>query len=374
MAMTDASRSEGPRRRDVLYAVGALTLAAGLPRPAAAGRRDLRLVTVVLRGGLDGLSAVLPAGDPAFREARGGLATADTAALPLDGFFSLHPRLLQLHERYRAGEALIVHAAATPYRGRAHDEGAAILESGSATPSATGWLNRAAFALPNAPGLIAVGADTPAILRGPAPTHIFTPAALSCGPAVARAACAAGRGNVCVSAPGFAGDARHRMPQMVAALAQLLADPEGARIAAMRCAGFDTHCNQDATLAESLTALNAVLSALAEGLAPVWSDTVILVTSEFGRTVRANAAGGTDHGLAGAAILLGGAVRGGRVVADWPGLRAQDLHDGGLAATTDLRAIFKGVLRDGFGLSEAALATDVFPESGSVKPLSGLIA
>ena len=336
--MASAPGSEGPRRRDVLRAAGALTLAAGLPQRALARERDPRLVVVILRGGLDGLAAVPPLGDPAFRAARGGPAGERDSELPLDGFFALHPALPSLHARYRAGEALIVHAAATPYRGRAHDEGEAALEGGVAGRPDTGWLNRAASALPTVPGLVAIGASAPLILRGPAPALVCTPAALACaGPAgLARAASAhAGRGPVRVAAPAFGGDALCRMPLAAAGAARLLADPEGARIAVLRCDGFDTHRDQAATLAVRLGALDETLSALADGLAPVWRETIVLVVGEFGRNVGANASGGTDHGVASVAVLIGGAVRGGEILTDWPGLAPPRLDEGALAATTD---------------------------------------
>ena len=165
---------------------------------------------------------------------------------------------------------------------------------------------------------------------------------------------------------------------MAAATADLLADADGARIAAIVLDGWDTHTNQggqEGRLATLFSALDTALAALARGLAPVWNDTVVMVVSEFGRTVRPNDMKGTDHGTATAAFLLGGAVQGGRVMADWPGLESARLHDSrDLAPTLDLRAVFKGILRDHFGFSEKILATAVFPDTPGIRPIDGLIA
>ena len=372
----------GLRRRDVLYGVGAAGLAAGLPRPAfAAIGRDPRLILVILRGGLDGLSAVRPLGDPAYRDARGILAD-DVNGLPLDGFFALHPSLPWLYDRYVAGEALLVHAVATPYRGRSHDEAQIALESG-APPSDTGWLNRAAHETGRAGILLGVGTPRSLSLRGPAPAVICgsEAARLAGSEELVRAVLGRGvaQGPMAITAPGFArsdpGGGRLEK-EAARATATLLAAPDGPRFAALYLDGFDSHARQTgptSRLARRLFALDGVLSVLADGLAGVWSDTAILVASEFGRSVAANGAQGTEHGLATAAVLIGGGIQGGRVLARWPGLAPERLQDGGLAATTDLRAVLKGVLRDHAGLSGAAIEARVIPGSEDVPPAAGLI-
>ncbi len=159
--------------------------------------------------------------------------------------------------------------------------------------------------------------------------------------------------------------------------ARLIVEQAGPRLAALSYDGWDTHTKEGAEegrLANLLGALDGALDALATEMAPVWKDTVVVVMTEFGRTARANGNEGTDHGTATVAFLLGGAVKGGRVIADWPGLRDADLYeDRDLKPTTDLRAVLKGVLRDHLGIDQTALSTSVFPNSIGVTPLDGLV-
>jgi uncharacterized protein (DUF1501 family) len=165
---------------------------------------------------------------------------------------------------------------------------------------------------------------------------------------------------------------------IVTAAARFLKNQNGPRVAAIDVGGWDTHANQggaQGNLALRLRGLDAGLQTLKTELGPVWADTTVLVVTEFGRTVAVNGTRGTDHGTAGCAFLAGGAVNGGRIVADWPGLAERDLHEGrDLRATTDLRGVFKAVLGERFGLSEAALERAVFPDSESVEPLDDLTA
>jgi len=160
--------------------------------------------------------------------------------------------------------------------------------------------------------------------------------------------------------------------------AKFLSTPDGPRIGALSYNGWDTHANAGALqgqLANRLAGLDAALAALHEGLAPVWKDTVVLVVTEFGRTARVNGTDGTDHGTGMLAFMIGGAVKGGRVVADWPGLGEAALYEGrDLKPTRDLRTVLKGVLRDHLGIPDGALASTVFPESAAERPLDGLIA
>jgi uncharacterized protein (DUF1501 family) len=165
---------------------------------------------------------------------------------------------------------------------------------------------------------------------------------------------------------------------LASAAARFLASPDGPRIAVLDAGGWDTHANQGAAqgpLALRLRGLDAGLQMLKTELGTHWRETTVLVVTEFGRTVAVNGTRGTDHGTAGCAFVAGGAVAGGRIVADWPGLAARDLHEGrDLRATTDLRSLFKAVLHERFGVAEAALARSVFPASDSVEPLEALTA
>jgi uncharacterized protein (DUF1501 family) len=394
-------------RRAFLETGATLTLLAPFARIAAAApSADARFVLVILRGGLDGLAAVPPYTEPRYRSMRGALALggpgSDGGALDLDGTFGLHPALANLHAMYGAGEALVVHAAATPYRERSHFDAQNVLEAGGTAPSgsATGWLNRALAALETssaARGAIALADSVPLVLRGGFAVTSWAPSRLpdtdedtlarvrrlyeSADPDLAANL------NAALDARALAGDASDarmggRGSQAVAPLAsaaaRFLGSPDGPRIAVLDVGGWDTHANQGAaegTLALRLRGLDAGLQQLKTELGAHWQSTTVLVVTEFGRTVAVNGTRGTDHGTAGCAFLAGGAVAGGRVLADWPGLAQPDLHDGrDLRATTDLRALFKAVLHDRFGLGEGVLARTVFPDSDAVMPIEGIAA
>jgi uncharacterized protein (DUF1501 family) len=403
-------------RRELLLASGVLFTWAYLPKLARAEGRDPRLLVVVLRGALDGLATVAPVGDPNWIKLRGDKAlTLDgaTPALPLDSFFALNPAMPNLHRLYRAGQATIVHAVATPYRERSHFDGQDVLESGFGKPGAvdTGWLNRALTALQPAGRAnagrqaFAVGPMTPLVVRGPAPVLAWTPPRLPpvseettlrlldlyrhADPILARAleehmglAAVARAGGIEMTPdqkrlPGGGDQVRAFFAESAGAAAKFLASPEGPRIGALAFDGWDTHVDEGAAkgrLAALLGALDGALGAVEINMGGGWNDTVVAFVTEFGRTARINGNDGTDHGTATVALLAGGALKGGRVIADWPGLKDADLQDGrDLKPSTDLRAVFKGVLKDHLRLDDRVLAASVFPESGDVKPMSGLV-
>jgi uncharacterized protein (DUF1501 family) len=399
-----------PSRRAVLGGAGALFSWTFMPRFAqAAGGRDPRFVVIILRGALDGLTAAPPIGDPSYKELRQSIAlTLDgpTPALKLDGFFALDPSLPNFARLYRANQAAIVHACATAYRDRSHFDGQDVLESGYPAPGhvESGWLNRLLVALPKgervAPGAastsngLAVGANAPLVIRGKAPVLGWAPATLKpaaaelpqrlmdlyghTDPLFARLlteGIETGKiaSGVDVKARGGPGDP-NGMEQMATGAARLLAQPDGPRIAALAFEGWDTHAQELGRLSRLLTGLDNSFAAFERELGSAWKDTVIVAVTEFGRTARINGTAGTDHGTGTAMFLAGGAVRGGRVIADWPGLRQNQLRDGrDLAPTTDMRAVVKGVAVDLLGASPAVLGRDVFPGSDAVKPMKGLI-
>ena len=413
-----------PTRRELLLGSGALFAWAHVPKLARAEGRDPRLLVIVLRGALDGLAAVAPVGDPDWKRLRGDKALAldgTPAALPLDGFFALNPAMPNLHRLYQVGAATIVHAAATPYRERSHFDGQDVLESGLPKPGAvtTGWLNRALAALEpegraNARGRhgFAVGPVTPLVVRGPAPVLSWTPPRLPpasddtimrlldlyrhTDPALARvleerlglAAIARAGGMDAMPANGqrpgapatpAAGAAQVRafFAEAAGAAAKFLARPDGPRIGALAFDGWDTHANEgelNGRLAVLLGALDGAVAAIETNMGAAWRETVVAIVTEFGRTARLNGTEGTDHGTATVAFLAGGALKGGRVVADWPGLKDASLHDGrDLKATADLRAVLKGLLKDHLRVDQKALAGTVFPDSAAVKPMAGLV-
>jgi uncharacterized protein (DUF1501 family) len=404
-------------RRELLMASGVLFAWAYLPKDARAEGRDPRLLVIVLRGALDGLAAVAPVGDRHWEALRGDKILrrdGPTPGLPLDDFFVLNPAMPNLHRLYGAGEAAIVHAVASPYRERSHFDGQDVLESGLVAPgtSDSGWLNRALGTL--APGervepgnrkAFAIGPVTPLVARGPAPVLSWTPPRLE--PAaddtvmrlldlyrhsdapLARALeeriglAAIARAGGMETGPGktpAAGAAQVRayFAESAGSAAKFMARPDGPRVGALAFDGWDTHANEGAVngrLAALLGALDGAFAAVETGMGPAWRDTVVAVVTEFGRTARINGTDGTDHGTATVAFLAGGAVKGGRVIADWPGLRDTDLYQNrDLKPTTDLRAVLKGVLRDHLRVPDTALAATVFPESTAVRATPGLVA
>jgi len=409
-------------RRELLLGTGVLFAWAFVPRAARAEGRDPRFLTIVLRGALDGLAAVAPVGDPDWIKLRGDNALrldGKVPALPLDDFFALNPAMPNLHKMYRAGEATIVHAAATPYRDRSHFDGQDVLESGLPKPGAvdSGWLNRALAALepagaadPRGRHLFAVGPVSPLVVRGPAPILSWTPPRLPpvsdettmrlldlyrhTDPVLARVleerlgiAAIARAGSIPDTPPdnrtpavqvGGIEQVRAYFAEAAGAAAKFLATPEGPRIGALAFDGWDTHVNEGAVggrLASLLGALDGALAAIKTNLGEAWGETVVSLVTEFGRTAHVNGNEGTDHGTATVALLTGGALKGGRVIADWPGVKERDLYEKrDLKPTTDLRTVLKGVLRDHLRVPENALAADVFPGSEAASPMSGLVA
>jgi uncharacterized protein (DUF1501 family) len=404
-----------PTRRELLLASGTLFAWTYLPKVARAEGRDPRLLVIVLRGALDGLAAVAPVGDPEWVRLRGDQAlTLDgkTPALPLDSFFALNPAMPNLHRLYQAGAATIVHAAATPYRERSHFDGQDVLESGLGKPGTadTGWLNRALLSLQpgeragaRGSGAFGVGPIAPLVVRGPAPVLSWTPRRLPpagedtmmrlldlyrhTDPALARVleerlglAAIARAGGMDGEQPraAGAGQVRAYFAESAGTAAKFLARPDGPRVGALAFDGWDTHANEGALsgrLATLLGALDGAFAAIETEMGQVWRETVVAVVTEFGRTARINGTEGTDHGTATVALLAGGALKGGRVIADWPGLKPSDLHDGrDLKPTADLRAVLKGLLKDHLRVDDVALAAKVFPDSSATKPMAGLLA
>lgn len=388
------------RRAALLGLAAAITL----PRARVAfadAPGEARLAVVMLRGALDGLFAVQPYGESSFAELRGPLALPEPGReeglLDLGGHFGLHPRLAKLHAMYAGNQALVVHAVAGNWRTRSHFDAQDLLESGADQRLASGWLNRALTGLPERPGAqhngLAAGVEIPLLMRGPAPVGNYAPrgsatpppdlfariAELNAADPVVGPAIAEGlrvRGYA-ISSLGMAAAARPQPGGAFRALAQaagrLMARPDGPRVAAFELAGWDTHAQQIARLNGPLSQLDDGLDGLKEALGETWRRTAVLVVTEFGRTVRINGTAGTDHGTGGVAFVLGGAVAGGRVAGDWPGLSERALFQGrDLAPTSDLRSLAKGLLRDHLKLPPQAVAR-AFPGSDAATPMGGLV-
>jgi uncharacterized protein (DUF1501 family) len=398
-------------RRRFLKGAGALAASAALPRVLFAGTGgSSRLVVVILRGALDGLAAVPPHGDPDYAGLHRELAIAapdsPDGALSLDRTFGLHPSLAFMHERFAAGELIVFNAVASPYRDRSHFDGQNVLENGLAKPigTADGWLNRALAALPRGRGdaaerAVAISQNVPLILRGEAAVMSKSPQATPdvdedllarladlyskddwfsarLSEAVQTEKMVDGAG-----AAGMADESVRRAYDRVGAVAHMAASlmrsDGGPEIAVIEAGGWDTHANQGGAkgnLAGRLAGLDRAMKSLADELGPLWQQTAVLVVTEFGRTAAVNGTRGTDHGTGGCAFLVGGAVRGGQVIADWPGLRRTALLDSrDLRPTLDLRSVFKAVLDEHLHVDANTLAKRVFPDSSGARPLKGLI-
>ena len=394
-------------RREILKTIGLGTVAAGVPGLSfAKADGDARLVLIILRGAVDGLAMIAPYGDGNYRKVRGELAIPqpgkEGGLLKLDGMFGLHPSLRSTHELYQQGQVLPVHAIASPYRERSHFDGQDVLENGvtRAGEKRDGWLNRAIAPLGGILGresAIALSQNTPLVLRGDNSVTSWAPSRLPGADDdtlrrltslyasdeffATRLAQALASQEIASDMPGM----NRRMGRndsaqtkaMAQAAARFLRAPDGPRIAVLEAGGWDTHANQGAAsgaLATKFAALDAGIAELRKELGPAWSETVVAVVTEFGRTARVNGTRGTDHGTATAALLLGGAVNGGQVMADWPGLSNGNLYQGrDLLPTTDLRSLFKGVLGEHLLLPENFVEREVFPDSRTANPLRDII-
>ncbi len=388
-------------RRSMLGVTAGLFSWAFMPRyaEAASAGGDPRLLVVVLRGGMDGISTVVPFGDPHYVSMRGDIAIPAASTIRLNSFFGLHPALASFGNHYKAGDAAVVHATCTPLRNRSHFDAQDNLENGlpGLASNPTGWLNRLLTALPaGAPikskGAIQIG-DAPLILRGPALvlgwsptwfTHVKDPTLylvrtlyrendpklLSVLEQGLRADRLAERsdvddGDISSLRKGFRGAAR------------LVGAADGPRIAVLSVGGWDTHSDQGGVtgaMAGVLGELDRGIQDFRTTIGSAWSQTVIVMVTEFGRTVRANGDDGTDHGVGTVALLAGGAVNGGKVFGDWPGLAPAKLYEGSdLKPTTDIRSVFKGVLRDHLGVPSTLLNSTIFPASQSAPPMPNLV-
>jgi uncharacterized protein (DUF1501 family) len=391
-------------RRTLLGGLGAASAALAVGRPRllhAATPGDRRLVLLVLRGGLDGLALVPPHGDGHHAAARGDAAIpapgrGQGAALDLDGFFGLHPAMAPVHGWWAEGQLGFVHAVGQAAGKRSHFDAQDLLEGGGARPGGVrdGWLNRA-LAAGGRQEAAAIGGALPLVLRGDHPVTSLDPArdpqadpsfidrvatlyAVDpvLGPALRRARAAQDPSDAMADGkPRMKAKRKSGLPlDTVRATGELLARPDGPRVATLDVGGWDTHAQQSRRLSGMLGGLAAALVALRESMGPTWEHTLVVAVTEFGRTVRANGTGGTDHGTASAVLLAGGGAAGGEVHGAWPGLGREALHEGrDLAATTPMRGLLAGICRDWLGVPEAALGDTVFPGLAGTPPVGGLV-
>jgi len=384
-------------RRGLLLGLGATFALGGSRLALAQTPGDRRLVVILLRGALDGLFVVQPYADPGMEVLRRPLMLPEPGQegglLDLGGTYGLHPALANLHALYRDSEALILHAVAGPYRSRSHFDAQDMLELGGDRMT-SGWLNRALQALPagaQARAGLAVGTGVPLLLRGPVPVGAYAPPGLDqpapdliyrlaalqnadarLGPVFAEGM--RSRGFAAQTLGGAMQEPdRGSFPRLAAAAGRLLAEREGPRVAALELGGWDTHAQQAGRIMTPLRALDDGIGQLRTALGAAWAQTAVLVVTEFGRTARANGNVGTDHGTGTVAFLVGGAVAGGKVQADWPGLGPDALFENrDLRPTRDLRTVAKGLLRDHLRLPETAVA-QAFPDSAQAPAMRGLV-
>ena len=389
-------------------ALGTWSFASIQAAPELAHRK---LVVILLRGAVDGLSVVAPYGDRNYAGNRPSLAIAPPGTqeglVRLDSLFGMHPALARLTPYWEQGSLGFVHASGSPDPTRSHFDAQDYLESGTPGRKSTadGWMNRllAVMPGPSAPTrAVNMGATPPRIFSGPASV-----ASLGLGPKAMdskaiddpamQAALAKlyagddalgrsyrdateGRGEMRKSmqtgmAGGMTGarvdptaDAGAPSARSFAAdagrLGALIRNDRHTQLAFTSVGGWDTHVNQGAAkgqLANRLASLGEGIDALAKGLGDSLADTVIVVLSEFGRTVRQNGTNGSDHGRGNVIWLLGGPVAGGRMIGEWPGLETAALADGrDLAVVTDFRLVLRPIVQQHLGVNDAGLER-VFP-------------
>jgi uncharacterized protein (DUF1501 family) len=354
-------------------------------------RQSGRLVFVLLRGGFDGLAAVVPYGDPHYRVLRGSLAFDDGDVVILNDQFGLAPGLGPLRGFWERSELVVLHAMAIPYRTRSHFDGQAILETGLDRPlgASDGWLNRLLQVMPGERSGIAIAAGMPRSLSGAYEVQTWSPTQLGAvsdeylerlavlyradGTLQGRFEAALQQQNM-VGEEAMAGGGARRggITPLMQAAARILRTSTGPNVAAMEFSGWDTHANQG--LAGG--ALDRLLGQLAQGIeafrtemGSAWQDTTVVVMTEFGRTARPNGTRGTDHGTAGAGFVIGSKVARSLVMADWPGLSDGALYEGrDVKPTLDTRSVLKGAIAATFDLTRPQVDR-VFPNSNGVRGL-----
>lgn len=364
---------------------------------------DTRLVVIILRGGMDGVDVIRPYGDPELRKVRNELSPGPESGAPdLDGFYALNPALEPLMPLWQAGQLGFVNAVSTPYRDkRSHFDGQDLLEAGTISLAGVrdGWLNRMLQSVPGieAHTAFALGHGEMKLLVGDAPVADWSPGAdvmmspqaqrlaelmmeqdpafhaalseaLTLSETDALASLMTGDAAVQDMESDMLQAAKGGTHRKIAEFAakQLRKDT---RVAAFSINGWDTHLNQTKAMERALNQLSQTILTLKKGLSgPIWNKTAIVAMTEFGRTVRQNGTKGTDHGTGGAMLLAGGAIRGGRVVGQWPGLTEADLYARrDLMPTSDVRKHAAWVMRGMTGLDNSVLETAIFPglEMGS---------
>jgi uncharacterized protein (DUF1501 family) len=356
-------------------------LALTTPRMAfAAADTGRRFIFIIQRGAADGLAILAPTGDPAFGAARGALSETAATGTKLSGLFTLHPQMVASAKLFAAKQASFAHAIASGYRERSHFDAQNILETGAARPYGRddGWMNRLLGLLSaNERRAVAISTAIPVALRGPLEVSSYTPSRLPDADAglmerVAmlyaedaqlaslwqRAAQTEAMATNQDPSGGRGGAAAGKL------VASLMNGADGARVAMVETSGWDTHVNQEGRLSALLKGSDEMIDAIRVEMGAVWSKTLVIMATEFGRTVHINGTKGTDHGTASAAMLYGGGLaRGGTIMADWPGLAAGQLLEGrDLKPTMRFEQLVTDAVSAHYGIDPAMVHRTLFPD------------
>ncbi|MBA3940482.1 MAG: hypothetical protein C0520_04655 [Sphingopyxis sp.] len=369
-------------RRTLIRSGLGIAAASAMPGFAyAAANTPRRLVFVIQRGAADGLATLAPTGDPAFAAARRALADETAGGLKLDAMFTLHPALAQSGALFGAKQAHFAHAVATAYRDRSHFDGQNMLEGGGSRPYGRedGWVGRLLTLLPAAErDALAIAPAVPLALRGALPVGTYAPSRLPQADAdlIARLTALYADDKLLHSlwdsavktqelASDIGGNNGRNGAELGQLAASLMMPADGARVMMVETGGWDTHSGQRGRLAAQLRGLDQLVGALQAGLGPAWADTLVIVATEFGRTVEVNGTGGTDHGTASTAMLLGGGLEaGGKVSADWPGLAPASRHEGrDLKPTRSLESVIAGAVAHHYALDPKRVMGTLYPDA-----------
>jgi uncharacterized protein (DUF1501 family) len=365
-------------RREGLFLAGAFAASSVSGLSFAQGIESRKFIFVMLRGAMDGLSALMP-DDDRLDAVRASILPDKDTRLDLGNGFRLHPQLAGLNKLYQSGDAAFIPASATSHRDRSHFEAQDALETLGKAGAKDGWLNRA-LQHSDQKGLF-VGRAVPLAFKGKAPVTNWSPPMFDTpsdqllerlSDLYSQDMTFAASLEKARSADSFDMQTSKRESRRfskeysiaLSSIGKMMSAENGPGIGMAALDGWDTHAGQENDLNRKFSALNEGLMALKKSLGKTWSKTCIVVCSEFGRTVAANGTKGTDHGTGGLVMLMGGAVKGGQVLGDWPGLKSSDLYEGrDLFPANDISAILKGVLRDHLGVDKRALDQSVFPNS-----------
>ncbi|WP_229744643.1 DUF1501 domain-containing protein [Neiella marina] len=337
-----------------------------------------KLIWVLLRGALDSLHTIVPSTDSSYRQHRPKIANdLLTSALPLSADFALHPALQNLYSWYQAKQFLPIVAVGSGYDARSHFDGQDFLEAGLGhIDHDSGWLARAVNSH-QSQGL-AVSQTTPIAFRSSEQATTWYPsrfrqtkqdtyAALldlyQESPSLLAQLEEGLATQQLLRDSGTASSGKANFKELTEACGTLMSAENGPDCAMLELGGWDTHNNQANRLNRQLTELDQGLAALKASLGSQWQQTVVMVSTEFGRTVRENGTAGTDHGTGSCMLLAGGAINGGRVLGTWPGLKAEQLYQGrDLKPTSMTFRWWATLLAQHWGLSEKQLAA-VLPGS-----------